>query len=116
MCGLVSWSDITSKGDDLLNRCMWRVHPEDMLDFEPLLLNSDIALSRDEDNAMDFLEEMVIPVRFPIGFLGVAEGVDGVLLLADYEGILSAAKGAIINPELSKVGSVSEQLLFQRPH
>jgi len=30
---------------------------------------------------MDFLEEMAVPVRVPIGFLGVAEEVDGVLPL-----------------------------------
>ena len=57
---------------------------------------------------MNVLKEVVVPVRFSIGFQGVAEVGDGVLLLANYERVLWTAKCAIIDPELSKVWAVSK--------
>jgi len=95
---------------------VWRVHAEDMLDFELFLLNSDMALSRDEDNAVDLLEEGGVPVKGSISFRGVAKGVEGVILLAAYERILIATKGTIIDPELSKVETGSEQLYNSETH
>ena len=44
MCGLISWSNITSKGDDLLDGCVWRVHAEDMIDLMLLLPNRLMAI------------------------------------------------------------------------
>jgi len=44
MCGLISWSDISLKGDDLLDRRMQRVHAEDMIDLVLLLPKSLVAL------------------------------------------------------------------------
>ena len=44
MCGLISWSDISLKGDDLLDRRMQRVHAEDKFDLELLLDDSLMAL------------------------------------------------------------------------
>lgn len=44
MCGLISWSDITLKGDDLLDRRMQRVHAEDIFDLLLLLPNSLVTL------------------------------------------------------------------------
>jgi len=81
MCGLISRSDISLKGDDLLDRRMGRVYAEDVFDLVLLLPNSLVAFTRDEDNAMDFLKEMAVPVRVPIGFRGVAKVGDGVRLL-----------------------------------
>ena len=44
MCGLISWSDITLKGDDLLDGRMQRVHAEDDFDLELLLQNGCVAV------------------------------------------------------------------------
>ena len=44
VCGLISWSDISLKGDDLLDRRMERVHAEDIFDLMLLLPNSVVAL------------------------------------------------------------------------
>lgn len=101
MSRFISWSDITLKGDNLPDGRMRRVHAEDVFDLALLLPNRLVALPRDEDNAMDFLEEMAIPVRVPIGFLGVAKVGDGVLLLTKYEWVLTATECSIIDSELS---------------
>ena len=50
---------------------------------------------------MDIFEEMAVPVRIPIGFLGVAKVGDGVLLLTNYKWILCAAECTVIDSELS---------------
>ena len=45
MCGLVSWSDITLNGNDLLDRRKQRPHAEDLFDLVLLPRNSLVALS-----------------------------------------------------------------------
>ena len=50
---------------------------------------------------MDFLEEVAVPVKAPISFLGVAEVFEGVRLLTRFEWVLIAAKCGIIDAELS---------------
>ena len=101
MFALVSWSDIALKGDNLIDRRMQRPHAEYLFDLVLLTPNGLVALSWDEDNAMDFLKEMVVPVRVPIGSLGVAKVGGGVQFLANFEWVFSAAKCSVIDSELS---------------
>jgi len=44
MCGLISWSDISLNGDDLLDRRMERVYAEDTFDLVLLFPNSLVTL------------------------------------------------------------------------
>ena len=101
MCGLSSWSDITLKGDDLLDGRERKAHAENLFDLELLLPNRIVALPRDEDDTMDIFEEIAVPVRIPIGFLGVAKVSDSVFLLTNYEWVLCAAECTVIDSELS---------------
>jgi len=50
---------------------------------------------------VDFLKEMAVPVRVPIGFLGVAKVGGGVQLLTNFEWVFSAAECSVIDSELS---------------
>jgi hypothetical protein len=95
----VAWSDVTSDGDNVLDRV-----PKDMIDLGFLFICRSVAVPRNQDDSMYFfLEEMSIPVRsFPVGRLWVSEIVERILLLTDYEGILwtRSGKGGIIDPQL----------------
>ena len=104
MSGFSSWSDITLKGDDLLDGRKRMAHAENLFDLGLLLPNRIVALPRDEDNAMDIFEEMAVPVRVSIGFLGVAKVKGSVYLLTNYEWVLyalCAGKCTVIDSKLS---------------
>ena len=70
MSGFSSWSDITLKGDDLLNGRERKAHAENLFDLELLLPNRIVALPRDEDDTMDIFEELLSQSGFPSAFLG----------------------------------------------
>ena len=60
---LGAWSDVTPDGDDFFNR-----RTKDVVDFAFLIICGFMAIPRNQDDSMQFLQEMWIPVgSFAIG-------------------------------------------------
>ena len=78
------------------------MNTEQELNFYFLLLDGKMAFSRNQDESVDVLKEMAVPVRLSITVLRVSEVRDSVSLLASLERILVAQRcqTAIINPKL----------------
>ena len=100
MSSLVAWSDITLDGDDFLDG-----GPKDGVDLFFLFICCVVAVPRNQDDSMQILEEMWIPVgSCAIGRLWVPESGDRTCLLTEYEGIwcTGSSKRGIIDPQLNE--------------
>jgi hypothetical protein len=94
---------------------LWSPNSEDSIDLKFLLLDGSVAFARDEDEAMEVLEEVCVPVRIAtvVWLDWVPEIFDGVFPLANQEWILvlggstSGNETAVIDSKLSKWLNVS---------
>ena len=83
MPSLVAWSNVTPDGDNFLDGGI-----KEGVDFTFLFICCFVAVPRNQDDSMQILEEIWIPVGSgAIGRLWVSEIGECILLLTNYEGI-----------------------------
>lgn len=92
MAGLIARADVSPDGGNLLDAGIGSTDAENELNLEFLLLKSGDAVPRNEEYAVEILQEGRVPVRQCAVFVrGVTEVGDGVLLLSDDKGVLGSA-------------------------
>ncbi len=105
---------VAHDADNLLQRRRRRAHAEYRFDLEPLLVDGEVAVARDNDEPVDVtLQERLVPVRIAIVLLLVAEVRHCVLLLSELEGSIAPFLPAG-RRELSSIPSYLQKKLNSR--